>query len=255
MASKPTSEVAALNEALGNEEREKVADLVIWDARNPRALINIVPDSIKEAMDKHLFEHEELFNHDEHTLARKLRSLEETVTATDNRIRLRFWMEYDYAQTYHCNNIDISRVVAGICSREFFYKRYLKSPYKVAWLLTPPTTYIVKANEALEYGLEQLRELLEADPKNGGNKIDTKLGELKLKIVAMLEARVKGAVVQKSMSVHAVTADMKTAQAVAQVMTGPTMEELESRLKRLRNENRNNENGGIYVRNSEAQAE
>ena len=69
------------------------------------------------------------------------------------------------------------RVIAGICTYEYFHRRYMKTPSKVAWLLCPPTGYVVKTNEALEFGLEQLQDILDQPMSSPVEKWTQKLGD------------------------------------------------------------------------------
>lgn len=187
----------------------------------------MVPTAIATALEEHMFTNPEYFDLDERELWRKLRDDSKTPTPTDNRLRLKFWVEYDRAMA-HGGRFTIGNVLASLCTGEYFYKKYLSHPGKVAWLVTPPAGYLVKAEEALEFGLEQLRDLLD-QPHVSFGKVDTKLGELKAKIVMMLDARVKGAVVQRSMNMNINT----STNTVNKELTGASMEELEKRLKEL----------------------
>lgn len=221
--------------------------MILFDQNEPRSLINLVPDAIRQRIQTALWDQEAsgLFEMDEHRLYKSLRASSATPTPTDNRLRLKFWMEYDHCQGLHTKAIDITRVFSGICSKEYFYNHYLEHPKKVAWLLCPPTAYVVKANEALEFGLEQLRDILEADHTLPGGKIDSKLGELKLKIIAMLDVRVKGAIVQKT--INANLSGPAAANAVNKAIAGPTMEELNRQLEALRKREAEYTNGGAVI--------
>lgn len=221
--------------------------VVLWDRANPRSVINLVPQAVQASMQKALAEKPELFTLDEQDLYRTLRKNGCTPTATDNRIRMRFWMEYDYAQLNYQGKIDMSRVLSAVCSDDYFYNKYLHSLTRVAWLFCPPTAYMVKCEEALEFGIEQLRDILEQPHTYydaGGNlKIDTALGGLKAKIVATLDNRVKGAVVQKTMNVHLGT-DNKD---LIRSMAGTTMEDLQKKLTRLKTKEKQLSNGGMIA--------
>jgi hypothetical protein len=224
-------------------------EIMFWDRNNPRSLVNLVPPLAAKKLEAARLDPyvaEILDIYDESQMVKELRDIGYGPTATDNRLRLKFWVEYDYAQSNNLKQLDVKRIVAGICSQAFFYTRYLDQPRKVAWLLCPPSGYMAKSEEALTYGLGQLRELLEMphiDPHTG--KLDTKLGELKLKIVALLDQRVKGAVVQKSMNLHAVTG-AQAYKSLTGAMEKPSMDDLESRLKRLDQEVKLMGLGGEY---------
>lgn len=226
-----------------NLEETISVPVVIWDEKHPRSLINLVEDRVKDAMQNALKKIPDYFELDEQDLYKKLYSEKLMPTPTDNRIRLRFWMEYDYAQTYNKRKLDMARVIAGICSFDYFYNHYLKSVSRVAWLISMPTGYGAKSEEALEFALEQMRDILAQNHLVNG-KVDTKLGELKAKIYNMLDNRLRGAVVQKTMSLNVNTSSPQVAQRIAQSLGQPTAEALEKRLKELRAREKKNLNGG-----------
>lgn len=212
-------------------------EISLLEESNERSVVNLVPPTVGKAIRDHVFEREELFNIDEKELYKILRNDSKSPSPTDNRLRLKFWDEYDRVQAHGCNSMNMSNVLSGICSREFFYHNYLQRVEKVAWLLCPPTGYMVKAEEALEFGIEQLRDLLE-QPHVLGGKVDTKLGELKAKIVMMLDTRVKGAVIQKTMNLNVNTSN----QGVARAAAAGTAEDLMKQLKELDRKNRQAQN-------------
>ncbi len=206
-------------------------EILMWDKDNPRSLINMLPEKPRTAIQNALWEEPSYFELDERDLYKKMRDENQSISPTDNRLRLKFWMEYDHAMQFGKKQIDMGRVSAGICSHEYFYGKYLSNPKKVAWLVCPPTGYMIKCNEALEFGLEKMREILEV-PAKVGDKVDVKLGELQLKILQMLDVRVKGAPVQRNVQINA-NLHGKAAVAVANAGTRASMEELEARHKAL----------------------
>lgn len=209
----------------------------LLDKANTRSVVNIVPGRVRTAIEEAYFECEELFKMDERDLFKHLRSLEKTPSPTDNRLRLKFWVEYDRVQASGEAKMNMTAVLASVCHQEYFFGKYLGQPHKVAWLLCPPTGYMVKAEEALEFGLEQLRDILE-QPHIVAGKVDTKLGELKAKIVGMLDTRVKGAPIQKNLNLNVSTSN----EAVAKAAAAETMETLDRRLKELQNRERASRN-------------
>lgn len=116
--------------------------------------------------------------------------------ATTNMIRRMFWLEYDRAVETRMK-MDMTRVYTGVCSRQAFYKN-LQSIDFIAWMVCPPQEYLVQTEELLAIGLKQIRQILML-PVVGQFGVDTKLAEVKLKAVMMLDMRLKGAYVQRSM--------------------------------------------------------
>jgi len=186
-----------------------------------------------------------LFEMDEQALKAYLKKAGLNLTATDHRVRLKFWNEYESAVVNHAKKINISNIIYGVCSREFFYSHYLTIDSRVAWMMCVPTSYSAKVEEALEYGIDQLRDLLE-EPHKG----NVAMARLKLDIVKMLDQRVRGAIVQKTMSLQ-LNADKETTKKVALAMTEDKMKNLRKKLSDLRMQHRRLENGGILVERTE----
>lgn len=209
----------------------------LFDLENERSLLRLVPPTVGQAIEDAIFTNPELFDKDERDLYKHLRNDNKQPSPTDNRLRLKFWDEYDRVQSGEHKSMCMANVLAGICHRQYFYANYLKRAEKVAWLLCPPTGYIIKAEEALEFGLEQLRDLLE-QPHEKNGRIDSRLGELKVKIVMMLDARIKGAVIQRSMNMNVNT----SAKAVENAATTMSIADLNRELKSLDLKNRRAQN-------------
>ncbi len=212
----------------------------IFNLENPRSIMNLVPGSLKKFFQEHSLTEPELFNKDERDLYKLLRSREETPSPTDNRLRLKFWFEYDRCQEAG-SFFNISNVIAGVTTKDYFDRGYLSKPNKVAWLLCPPTNYLVKAEEALEFGLEQLRDLLEQPNMLTSGKVNVRVVELKLKIVQMLDSRVKGAVVQRSVNLNVGATD----SVVRKNLLSESMEDLQKQIKTLEARNRAAQNAGL----------
>lgn len=218
------------------------APIDIWDRTNERSVINLLPPALASNIIEASKQRPEFFQiEDERLLRRHLRENGTEPTPTDNRLRVAFWHEYERAQTLANPKMVISAIHAGVCSRQLF-DRYMLRPEKVAWILCPPASYTTIAEEALSFGLEQLRDILALPVQRLDAKgrviVDTKLGELQAKIVAMLDNRVKGAVKQtienRNMNLNISTSDKQVAKAA---MSG-TMDQIERRLKELERRDR-----------------
>lgn len=210
----------------------------LWNKDDPRSVISLVSPRVAEAMIAASVARPDLFALDERSLYKKLGSEHQKISPTDNRLRVRFWDEYERAQANSQKKFRMENVYAGVCTHGYFFERYLKSNERVAWLLTPPASYVVRAEEALGFGLERMRDILELPIEGDDGKINVKLAELQAKIVAMLDIRVKGAVVQrvenKNMNLNVATSD----QGVAKALVGQSMGDIEKRLKELEKRDR-----------------
>lgn len=200
---------------------------------SPQSLSALAPAALVHAIEKHRAASPDYFNKDEATLYKYLRSQEETPSPTDNRLRLKFWIEFERAQE-HGGKMSLASIVNGVCYADYFTRKFLEFPSKVAWLVCPPAGYALKTEEALEFGIEQLRDILSIPHLSTTGRFDDKLAGMKLKIVMMLDQRVKGALVQKTLALNVHTSNKDVARAV----TAQNMEELQKQLKELERRNR-----------------
>lgn len=228
-------------------------DMMFWDPANPRSLVSLVPFSVRQKLEEARHASPQWFDEpDEQTNLKNIQAAGGRINATDNRLRLKFWLEYDYAMTYVTKGIDLKRVCAGICTTHYFENKYLATVEKVAWLLTPPAGYMAKVNEALEFGIQQMRDILGEDHKPMGGKLDVKLAELKFKIVQYLDVRKNGSIAMKVAHLHAHTSDQGLAHSVAQHALPHSMDQLQNRVEALRREKEALQNGGTLVLPPEA---
>ena len=87
--------------------------------------------------------------------------------------------------------------------------------------------------EALAYGIERLREILELPMFDKKGRVDGKAAELILKTVALLDQRVKGSVVQRA-EVRSLNVNMNSAaSSLEQKQLMGNVEEMEARMKFL----------------------
>ena len=197
-----------------------------FDRTSDDALINLVPPPVASAMMDAHKKAPHLFGMDERDLFQKLRSEGLTPSPTSNRMRLAFWMEVDRCRSEGCS-FETSRVYGGICSKQFFYGIYLSSAASVAWLLTPVIDYETKMREALDFGMDRMRAILEKDP---GTNI--KLMELQAKLVTMFDLRLKGGHTQRteSKTLNITVSDKKAAHTVEDM----SIEKLEKKIRELK---------------------
>lgn len=215
-----------------NDSASSHLTIDLWDRMNDNSIINKVPPALQNHFLEASKKRPDLFGMDERDLFKKLRAEELTPSPTDNRLRIQFWLEYDRSMTT-MKRMEIMNVTAGVCSNQYFRERFLHRPEKVAWLLACPVSYTRKIEEALDFGLDRLRDMLELSVTDAQGKLNLKLMELQAKIVALLDQRVKGSVVQrieqKNMNLNVTTSD----KSVAEALTGSTMEKLDRKLKEL----------------------
>ncbi len=158
---------------------------------------------------------------------------------TSSRLRFAFWAEYDRVQAQNELKMDLSRVYYGICTVQYFYKKFVLDQDKLAWMLHPTVDYTLSIKEMHSLGMTALRRALALDPTAGDNgRPNTKLIEAQFKIMQHLDMRFKGAIIQRidqrnlNVNMNA-EAPPETADKMAKV-TKMTMEELDRDIAQLR---------------------
>lgn len=227
--------LGVMSKNLPAEMGEKSFPIDLWDTDNPRSVVNLIPETVANKLRAAVTAKPDLFSMDERALRLAVRP-----TPNDNRLRLAFWNEYNRAQETGTPMRMVS-VYAGIVTQQFWDNHYLVEPRNIAWLITPPAHYLVMVEEALSHGIERMRDILDLPVVDAFGKVNVKLGELQAKIVAMLDQRVKGAVIQKQMNLNVNTSDKAAGAALAL----DSMEEIQRRLKEI--EKRERQRGFVRV--------
>ena len=206
---------------------------IIWDKSEPKAVVNLIPPGMLRSITAAAEKRPELFQiMDEHSLWKTLGQKQQP-TPTDNRCRLNFWLEYERVLNGYTHKMEMTHVYGGICSPAYFTEIYCRNPEKAAWLLTPPASYKTIMEEGLAFGLEQLRKMLSVPDVDEKGRPNTKLMELKAKIVAMLDMRVKGAVTQR-IETKAMNLNITRNEGQVQQMSFEnTMAALDEKIKKL----------------------
>lgn len=204
------------------QQKLQTADLNSED--NPHSVLNQVGDVLRRKIEAALASHPHMFGLSEHQFKKEHRV---HTGSLENCLRLSFWKEYDDA----CRNgrkMHIASVYTGVCLRQTFEKLCTRAEF-LAFLTLAPKAYEVMVQEALSHGLEELRAILDMDNISETGKINTRIMDLKLKIVAMLDMRVRGAVVQKNLNVNVNTASKE----VSATGSDNSLEKIQERIKLL----------------------
>lgn len=185
--------------APGISADETKQELTIFDTGNPKAIINLVPRKISKLI--HELPPDLLTN--------TLDTAEQMAGATETEamLRLAFWDEY-FVACDSGTSMKMERIYSRVCSKEYFYKYVVILPRKLAYILHPPKEYTLKMRELLELGHRRIREILKMPLVSESGRTDPRLIAEIVKIVTLLENRVRGAVVhrvelnQKSLNVN-----------------------------------------------------
>ena len=205
-------------------------ELDFYAPGNPHALVNLLPDKVREAVKRIPVNYL--------TMEERKLQVEANAGETERLLRTSFWEEYTLA-TDNKRNMSIDKVYTGACSREFFYRYIVANPLKLAYLVRPMKAYMLRMKELLDLAQDQMREIMLLPILDKKGVPNTKLIAEKVKIMILTENRVKGTVVQKiatqSKNLHVHTnADgkLETVDVEAEIAS------VESQLAKLRGETR-----------------
>jgi hypothetical protein len=202
-------------------------ELSITDADNPRSLINLVPEAVRN----HINNLPEDFLH---LTEEELEAMTPNAqwTMVDRRLRTAFWLEYERVQATGGHMV-MTNIFGGTCSKNYFYDRVLTCKPRLGYLLQAPQNYRVATEEALIHGVNRVREILDlplfTELKDGRRVPDPKVADVIIKAVAMLDMRVKGAVIQRIQQ-HNINENLNQKQNVPEPSS---MAEIDEQLKEL----------------------
>lgn len=217
--------------------KEPTFDRVLRDASELFSVVNLVSPEIGKkisALPDHMVDlsEEEIYKKFPDT------------TPTVHQLRRMFWLEYDRAVANR-TLMDMSRVYVGVCSRAGFYK-ITDSPENMAVILCPPKNYMIETEDLLALGLRRAREILNL-PLVTPYGVDAKLADVQLKIIMMLDMRLKGAYIQKSVQIsHNVNTNQNINTEVP-ASDPSSMKSLDDRLKELEAEIAQKAQGNLPV--------
>lgn len=162
-------------------------EIVFWEDRNPKSVINLVTERLQELM-KQL--PQALLAMSEKEIRKKLEP-----GWTEEQLRIAFWDEYFLTVDNNNKKMRLEAVYARVCAKDIFYDK-IKNPLTLAYICKPPQDYIYQMRSLLNVGLERFSEILNLPVKTNG-RVDTRLIAEMIKIVTLVDNRVKGAVTQK----------------------------------------------------------
>lgn len=169
-------------------------EIVVWEEGNPTCLVNLLPEKIGLSVRALT---PEILNYSEADHLR-LYKISEMV----QQVRLAFWDEYfeasdERSRNVHGRKMRMEAVYPRICNRTHFYEYMIDRPEVLAFIIKPPKGYMLKMRYLLERGHERFKEILEMPLQTPNGTLDYKLIGQIIKIVTLVENRVRGSVAQQ----------------------------------------------------------
>lgn len=221
-----------------------------FDLDNKFSLLNLLPDRLKLVFENPNVQDYMMLG--EHEIEAKLNP-----NTTLRRLRLNLWHLYTQIQDYTAfkglqakpYQFGMEKVCMGVCWPKYFYQSILPDELAMAYMFTPPTDYEVILRESLDLGMKRMREILQfplyaqrysAEGKPlGAPRPDTKVAELVLKTVALLDLRLNGAIPKTiHQTVHSKNVNYNVNEDIAVREELMTLENIDRKIDQIRMQTR-----------------
>lgn len=169
----------------------EAVEMDLFAAENPRSVINLVPENLREFVKGYLTSHKDYFHKTESELLQRLRDDSCPPSDTDHAIRYRFWLEYDRTISHGKAHMTMSNVYSGIVSKAYFFNIFPRRAQHVAWMFCPPTDYIAIMKSVL-YNTYRFMAQVSSQHIDIEDLSTKELAELKLKVYREAELRLTG---------------------------------------------------------------
>lgn len=200
-------------------------DIEIYDENNPLAVVRMAPPELAKLI-LEVPEGDRIGFEDD--LREELKP-----SSTENLLRLNFWIEYMRAQMTPPHKMYLTNIVRGACPPQYFILHFTKKKSRIKWILCPPAQYEARLEEALDYGLARLREILSLPLINSKGYIDSRLADIILKITQFLDAKINGAIASK-IQIDQRTAMIQTSMAdLNKAIQTASIADLDAKIKEL----------------------
>lgn len=180
------------------EKNKELAERLVDDVKdknNPRSLVNILPTSIAVQVRTIPQEY----------LDMPIKDLQRLVTPDPllDRLRMSFWLEYNFAQASE-RNMNIGNITSGLMTQQQFSRSVCSNNLKLAYIIRPTGNYTATLEDLMIKAMDQLGEILAlplirkqtvVDRRTGDvhefEVVDTKLAQVKSQIArdVMIQAR------------------------------------------------------------------
>lgn len=210
------------------EEEIPRTEYVIDDLANPNNVLYLTEKcpTLNEAIKRTILESPDLMVQDYEY------HKQQNQTVTTMRIRMSFWHEYETAVVRGAN-MRMSQIIGGVCTETYFRAKVLTDNKKMAFILCPPTDYVVQVKEALSAGMENLRKIVSAKVVDDDGYLMPKAADMVIKAVQMLDLRIKGAIVQR-IDQRSVNLNMNQNSQNNQIPMPRTVEEIRAQLAEVK---------------------
>lgn len=188
------------------ESVESNHDLVVaeegaFDEKDPKALINLLPPSIRDCLEatKNFFLHDM----SDESIRKNISHMQEFPLL--KKLRQSFWIEYERVIDHGKNRMEMTRIWQGVTDSSGEFYKLMKRPEFAAYVFTRPIQNAVYDREVQSLGRERMLEILSVSPvykktmPDGSevSVVDGKLAKVQFEIFKHADERVQGGTVKR----------------------------------------------------------
>jgi hypothetical protein len=196
-------------------------EIIFWEEGNPNCVVNLLTPKLKKAA---MAIPGHLLGMYADTLRKKIKA-----NSMDEQLRVSFWEEFMLASDNN-QKMRVEAIYPRVCVREYFYKHFVDNPARFAYMLHPPAEYMLQMKSLLQLGLRRFEEILQMPLTNDKGVVNSKLVSEIVRIVMLVDNRVKGSVVQK------IQLDQKSVNVNVSYEPPKKIEDIDKELKDVENE-------------------
>ena len=192
----PTRRLKKLSELV----TEDVLNKSVYDRTNPLSMINIIPVELEPMLLNMRDKMPIILTRAEADMRLRVKPDQK-----DDKLRLNFWDEYNYASAAGKRMSSVA-VLRGVCSAAQFYSVIVPNRRRMMWMLSQPESYACTMRNILHRATDRLLEIVSLPIVDANGKVDTKVVVNILRAFQLVDMRVKGSVAQtvniKQQSMH-----------------------------------------------------
>jgi hypothetical protein len=216
-------DLLALPEPQGKQPSVPDAEAIHTDRR----LITLVPEWLQKRLER---TPSYVWDLNDVDLASFVKSQHPRIRDCAIQLRLQFWEEFNRCQVNSLKSMNMGNVSEGICGPHYLDFLLASDPQMVAYICTPPPSYLLTMKSMLNLANDRVSEILSVTAAS-----DPKMAKVQVEIWKTLMDRVQGAVVQnvnnRSLNVN-VDATPPTDRKAANAMD--SLAAIEERLSRVK---------------------
>lgn len=220
-----------------------VADEGAYELDNPKSLINLLPGSLQESLQR--IKNHFLSELPPESIRKNISHMKEYKQV--NMVRMSFWREYDFA-IQSKSKMRMTRIWQDVCFTSSEFYNLFKRDEFAAYIFTRPPKKEARERALLEMCYEQIEGIITADHMNKDGTLNPFIAKIKVDIWDKLNDRVHGGAIKRVSVQSEVKNTNINVDATASAMASMNkVSDLRERLKELKEKTSDIETEGYII--------